>query len=209
MISRVHLSTILLFAALIWGVLLIIGGVAVSISWLRPLSTVTGIVLLVLIAFDMRLWRLSFLRGWFVKRPDIHGTWRAVLRSDWIDSTGKATDPIEGYLVARQTFSSLSLRLMTRESESELLAAEIICSSDNTFRIAGIYRNEPKISFQDRSRTHYGAILLQILGTPPATLRGHYWTDRGSKGEIELTDHRKKIFYDFQTARQSFDSGVF
>ena len=42
MIERLYLSTVLLVAAVIWGIFLILDGVAVSISWLHHLSVVTG-----------------------------------------------------------------------------------------------------------------------------------------------------------------------
>lgn len=206
MISRIHLSIILLLASLICGILLIIDGVAVSISWLRYLSIVTGILLLLLAAFDIWLWRLPFLQGWFVERPDISGTWRATIRSTW-PSTDKMIEPVEGYMAIRQTFSLLSLRLMTDESASELLAAEIIHSPDNTFRVAGVYRNEPKLLVRHRSPIHHGALLLQIVGAPATAFNGYYWTDRKTAGELKLTDRRKKIFYDFETAKQMFNTG--
>ena len=114
MIERLHLSVILLLAAACWGGLLILDGVAVSISWLRPLTIVVGILLVLLAGFDLVLWRVSLLQGWFVKRPVIHGTWRATIRSNWIDpETGDRVGPIAGYMAIRQTFSSLSLRRMT------------------------------------------------------------------------------------------------
>ena len=174
MIPRIHLSTILLLAAFIWGVLLMVaGGVAVSISWLRYLSTVTGALLFLLGAFDVWLWRLPFLQGWFVRRPSIGGTWRTVVRSNWIDpSTGERIEPVEGYMAIRQTYSSLSLRLMTSESASELIGSEIVSFPDGTFRITGVYRNEPKQLIRDRSPIHNGAILLTVIGRPATALKG-------------------------------------
>lgn len=208
MISRIHLSTILLFAALIWGILLVvISGVAVSISWIRYLSTVTGALLFLLSVFNVWLWRLPILQGWFVKRPNIHGTWHTIVHSDWIDpSTGKAIEPIECYMAIRQTYSSLSMRLMTSESASELIGSEIISFWDGTFCIAGIYRNEPKQLIRDGSPTHNGAILLQVIGRPPTGLKGHYWTDRNTSGEIELISRRSKIYHDFEMANNAFCS---
>ena len=111
MISRLHLSAILVTAALIWGSLLVLSGVQVSPEWTRPLSMVTGVMVLLLAAFDLFLWKISFLQGWFVKRPALYGTWRAEIRSNWVDpSTGKELEPIEGYMVVHQSFSALSLR---------------------------------------------------------------------------------------------------
>ena len=203
MISRTHLSTILLLAAIIWGILLVVvGGVAVSITWLRYLSTVTGILLFLLGTFDLWLWRFPVLQGWFVKRPNIRGTWRATLRSTWVDpSSGESIEQIEGFMVIRQTFSSLSLRLLTSESSSELIGAEINRFSDGTMRIAGIYRNEPRQLLRQRSPIHYGAILLDIEGRPPTCLRGHYWTDRNTAGEIELNSRIREILHDYETAK--------
>ena len=68
MMDRLHLSTILLVASVIWGVLLVLDGVVVSIGWLHHLSIVTGVVLLLLAAFDVFLWRLPVLHPWSVKR---------------------------------------------------------------------------------------------------------------------------------------------
>ena len=203
MISKTHLSTILLFAAIIWGILLVVvSGVAVSITWLRHLSTVTGILLFLLGVFDLWLWRLPILQGWFVKWPNIRGTWRATLRSTWVDpSSGEGVEQIEGFMVIRQTFSSLSLRLLTSESSSELIGAEINRFSDGTTRIVGIYRNEPRQLLRQRSPIHYGAILLNIEGKPATCLRGHYWTDRNTAGEIELNNRIREILHDYETAK--------
>ncbi len=208
MISKTHLSTILFFAAIIWGILLVVAsGVAVSVSWLKHLSTVTGILLFILGAFDLWLWRLPFLQGWFVKRPNIRGTWRATLRSTWVDpSTEKGIEQIEGFMVIRQTYSSLSLRLLTSESSSELIGAEINTGSDGTARIVGVYRNEPRQLLRQRSPIHYGAILLDIEGKPVPCLRGHYWTDRSTAGEIELNNRVHEIFNDYEIAKKDFDS---
>jgi hypothetical protein len=203
MISRAHLSTVLLLAALVWGVLLLIAGVAVSISWLKHLSSVTGVMLLLLAAFDLWLWRLSFLQGWFVKRPILRGTWQALLNSSWVDpSTGRASEPIEGFMVIHQTYSSLSLRLLTSQSTSVCVGAEIIASQDGTMSVAGVYRNEPRQRLRENSPIHYGAFLIDVLGRPVDVLRGHYWTDRNTSGEIQLLNHRGSLVYDYDIAKR-------
>ena len=65
MIERLHLSTLLLVAAVVWGVLLLLQGIAVEVSWVRPISIVTGILLLALAFFDLYLWKLWILQSWF------------------------------------------------------------------------------------------------------------------------------------------------
>src|SRR3954470_8222553 len=72
----------------------------------------------------------ALLHEWFVKRPVIDGTWKLQLRSNWKDpATQNTIPPIEGYMVVRQTFSTLSMRLLTAKSHSEVVGTEIICSA--------------------------------------------------------------------------------
>ena len=66
-------------------------------------------------------------------------------------------------MVVRQTFSTLSMRLMTEESSSELVGTEIICSADGLYCISGVYRNEPRFQVRDRSEMHYGAVWLKVI----------------------------------------------
>jgi hypothetical protein len=207
MISRIQLSTVLLVAALIWGVLLVISGVSVSIGWIRYFSIVSGILLLLIGAFNTWLWHLPILQGWFVRRPDIRGTWKTIIRSKWKDpATGAAIQPIEGYMAIHQTYSSLSLRLMTRESCSELIGSDIVSFKDDTFRVAAIYRNEPKQLIREQSPIHNGAILLRVIGKPVTSLKGNYWTDRNTLGEIELTNRCSQLYHDFELANSAFQS---
>jgi hypothetical protein len=200
MIEKLHFSTLLFIAAVVWGVVLLLNGVAVSISWLRPFGIVIAIVMFLLAAFDLYLWKLPILHPWFVNRPVVDGTWRAEIRSHWINpETDRTVDPIAGFMVVRQTFSRLSLRLITVESQSELLGAEMARSDDGSYRIVGVYRNEPRLGIRERSPIHYGGLALEIRGEPPVELIGHYWTDRQTQGEIALSDHRSSHVYDVES----------
>jgi hypothetical protein len=202
MLSRLHLSTILLVAAALWGGMLVFEGVSVNGTWLRPFSTVVGVLLLLLVAFDLWAWRLRILHGWFVPRPDLRGTWRVELQSDWKDpATDAVIGPIVAYLVVRQTFSSLSIRMLTAESASELVAAEINKAGDGTYRLAAVYRNEPKLTVRDRSSIHYGALVLDVQGDPVKDLAGYYWTDRNSRGELRTLARHATIAGSFKEAQ--------
>ena len=205
MISRLHLSVLLSIAAAIWGVSLMLGGGDLSPSFIRPFSVVVGILVFLLSQFELWIWRLPPLRGWFVQRPNLRGTWRVLLTSNWRNpDTEQSVAPITGYLVVRQTYSSLSLRLLTAESSSELLGAQILRAEDGTFKIAGVYRNEPKLAVRHRSAIHYGGLVLVLEGNPPTALEGHYWTDRDTRGEIEATERQKKAFQTFDAANSFF-----
>jgi hypothetical protein len=201
-LQRIHVSAILYVAVGVWAASLLSAGVNVGIELLRPLSLVTGAVALAVAGFEVSLWRITFLQGWFVKRPNLRGTWALTLHSDWVDSaTGHGRGPIEAYVVIRQTYSSISLRLMTAESESKMLGTDIVEFPDGRYVVTGVYQNLPRLSLQHRSRTHNGAILLNVRGAPPESIDGTYWTDRKTQGEIMSTVHVKAVTDTFAKAR--------
>jgi hypothetical protein len=125
------------------------------------------------------------------------------LRSNWKGSAaaGATSPPIEGYMVVRQTFSTLSMRLLTAESQSELVGTEIVCSADRQYCVSGVYRNEPRFEARPKSEIHYGAVWLRIITDPVRQLIGHYWTDRNTAGEMELSNRQSKRFQTFETAK--------
>jgi SMODS-associating 2TM, beta-strand rich effector domain len=197
-------KAILYTTVAVWAVILFFSGQSVSSTLLRPFSRVTSIVVLLGIAFELWLWKLPFLHGWFVRRPVIDGTWRAELRSNWKDAGGGTIPPIQGYMIVRQTLLNLSLRLLTAESRSVLVGTEIVCSADGLYCVSGVYRNEPHYQNRGRSPIHYGAVWLQVIEKPTQKLEGHYWTDRKTAGELRLTDRRKQKFQDFDSAQAHY-----
>lgn len=201
MTAQRYIKAIIYTAVLAWTVVLYVNHQAMESPWLGYVSTVVTIVLYSVMAFDLWLWKLPFLHDWFVRRPVIDGTWKVQLRSTWEDpATGRAIAPVEGYMVVRQTFSTLSMRLLTAESHSELVGTEIVCSADHQYCVSGVYRNEPQLSVRDRSSMHYGAVWLRIITQPTKQLIGHYWTDRSTRGEMELTNRQADKFQSFDSA---------
>lgn len=196
-----YVKAIIYAAVAVWAIVLLVTGQKLSSDLLRPLSTVTSVVVLLAIGFELWLWKLPFLHGWLVKRPVLTGTWRAELRSNWKDASGAVIPPIEGYVVIRQTFLNLSLRLLTKESSSHLVGTEIVCSVDGQYCVSGVYRNEPRYQDRSHSEIHFGAVWLQVIDTPVQMLEGHYWTDRNTAGEMKLTDRRKPKFQGFNSAQ--------
>jgi hypothetical protein len=205
MTSGRYIKAIIYAAVLAWTVVLYLNHEAIHSSWFKPLSTVTTVVLYAVMAFDLWLWKIPFLHGWFVKRPVLDGTWKVEIRSNWINpATQTGIPPVEGYMVVRQTFSTVSIRLLTAESSSELVGAEIVCSSDGLYCISGVYRNEPRLELRDRSPIHYGGVWLKVIDEPSKKMIGHYWTDRESKGEMELSYQQNKKFQTFQSAQNYY-----
>src|ERR1019366_1428814 len=205
MASERYIKAVIYAAVLVWTVVLYVNHDAIHSSWLQPLSTVITVVLYAVMAFDLWLWKIPLLHGWFVKRPVIEGIWKVAIRSDWKDpSTDAPTPPIEGYMVVRQTFSTISMRLMTAESSSELVGTEIVCAVDGLYCVSGVYRNEPRYQDRGHSELHFGAVWLQVIDKPTQMLQGHYWTDRNTAGEMHLTDRQRTKFQDFQSAQAHY-----
>lgn len=208
--TRLHISSFIGLTIAVWLLALWAQGMPVlSLAFVKPFSIVVGVISLVVFLFNKYAWAWPIFRGWYVNRPDIRGTWKVEIRSSWIDpKTGKGIEPIVAYAAVRQSLSSLSLRLMTPESRSKLIAHSIEQEEDGLFRLAGIYRNEPRIELQGvRSDIHHGAFSLEIHGQPVESLEGHYWTDRETKGAMRLHDRRSKFYETYEKANQAFVAG--
>lgn len=208
MLTRLHIASFIGLTIVVWLIVLWMQGQPViSIDFLRPFGLVVGAIVLITTVFSRWAWALPIFHGWYVKRPDIRGTWRVTLQSNWINpETNEGIAPITAYIAIRQTLVTLSLRLMTPESKSKLIAHSIELDDDNIYRIAGIYRNEPRVELQgERSEIHHGSLLLEIYGTPPEAMEGHYWTDRGTRGTMQVTDKKPDIYDNFEAADKAFN----
>ena len=206
-LERLHISVFLGLAALVWW--LILGAPRVRWEYLQPFGTVVGFLVALAMAFEFLLWPLSWLHGWFVKRPDLRGTWRVELESDAIDPTTKVGVPtIICYMGVAQTLSTLQMHLMTPESESWLIAERISPSPSGVgYQVAGVYTNKPQTHLRgERSEMHFGGLLLDTHGPAnrPNTLTGEYWTDRKTKGRMTFTERRPEVLTRFKDAVEYF-----
>ncbi|MBU0516838.1 MAG: hypothetical protein KJ621_18955 [Proteobacteria bacterium] len=203
---RILIGALLVLGLLFWIILLWMRHTPISFEYLWPFSLVLSFLVAVWGVFNRYLWRLKILKGWFVKRPDLRGTWQVKLSSDSKDpDTGELLNPILCFLVVRQTFSSLSMRLITPESSSSLIASKLIRTDDGIFQVVGVYRNEPKLELRGvRSEIHYGALIINIHGDPPSSLDGEYWTDRKTKGTIISNNKTEQVCSTYQEAAVTF-----
>lgn len=145
--------------------------------------------------------------GHVFKRPDLRGTWAGVIRSEWINpATGQKIGPIDCYLVIRQNFGAIHIRLLSAESSSITQTAALTRESDGAITLIGVYRNDPKNSIRGRSAIHHGALVLRVEGPPPVSMSGHYWTDRNTKGELAFRLLDRRCADDFKTAQNMFSA---
>lgn len=207
--SRLHITVFLGLAVLVWGLVLLVGGTPIGKEHLAPFGVVVSVLVLMGIAFEHVLWRSPWLHGWFVERPDLRGTWRVELKSYWADpQTGKAAAMRVCYMGVEQTLSKLQMHLMTSESESWSIAADILPSpSGRGYQVAGVYTNRPQVHLRgNRSEIHYGTLVLDTHGSAarPDTLTGEFWTDRKTSGRMDFTNRISKIATRFDEAERLF-----
>lgn len=204
MLTRLHISSFIGLTIAVWLVALWFQGMPVlSLEFLKPFGIVVGSISAFVTLFNKYMWSWRFINGWYVKRPDLRGTWKVEMQSSWIDpETNEVIPTIYAYAVVRQTLTSLSLRLMTEESKSVLIAHSIEPQEDEElFKFVGVYRNEPKIELQGtRSEIHHGSFSVEVHGIPAYELEGHYWTDRGTKGSIKFSDKASKCYDSYKQA---------
>jgi hypothetical protein len=202
--SRPVIQAIIAIAVIVWAAGLTLQGVAVDSSWLRWFGLAVGAATLVLMAFDRWLWRLPPVRR-ATGRADLSGTWGGEFRSTWADGTTPAVgQPREAYLVVRQTYSKISVCLLTEESHSNSIVASLESPKEQAARLTYTYTNVPRLLMQDRSRIHHGSAFLDVHGAGPDLLEGCYWTSRDTKGELRFDQHLRRLHTEFLGARAAF-----
>ncbi|MES2225764.1 MAG: hypothetical protein V4480_03070 [Patescibacteria group bacterium] len=165
------------------------------INALKEVPTAISIYAVLSLLFVKWLWRIPILHPWLVKIPNLNGTWRGVLKSDWVNPvTGKNIEPIPVLLTIKQDFSNLHCVLMTKESTSYSVVADINFGlGGDTSCLSYTYTNRSKASIRDRSPIHDGAAILKIIKNPQISLEGEYWTSRKTKGDINVILESRKI----------------
>jgi hypothetical protein len=154
--------------------------------------------------WDFWLWRLPFVQRIPGVPRSLRGTWEGTLTSFWINpSTGKSPEPKTVYLVVQQTGSLIIVKLLTDESRSTSALANV-SEVDGSVLLAYLYLNKPDLRVEHRSRIHHGSAVFDVSGCPARRLKGRYWTDRDSKGELGFVERSNKLADDFAEAAGYF-----
>lgn len=208
-LERLHITAFVVLAAVVWLVVLRVRGTPVSPMHAEPFSIVVTVLVGAGVAFERVLWRLPWLHGWFVNRPDLRGTWRVEIRSSYVrPDTRDRGQVIVGYVGIKQTLSKLQLHLMTSESESWAVADHIRPSPrGHGFQVIVVYTNEPNVHLRDErvSEMHQGAMIIETHGPSlrPKSLTAKYWTDRKTTGTIEFTSRIDAVCSRFADAEHA------
>lgn len=200
MTNGLLLKGLIAVAALAWAGALVADGKAVPSSFFAPMSTVTGIVAFTLVVFEKVLWRVPGM-SLLVHRPDLRGTWKGTVRSSWVGPDGLPQPERDVFVTIAQTYSTLHVRLFSDESSSEPLVASVLRHPDDTYDVALVYRNSPKVAVRERSEISVGGALLRVGGEKEEKLEGQYWTDRLTRGDMSVVRFTRTRARDLTTAR--------
>lgn len=145
------------------------------LDYFRLASAVVTSVTISAAGFHYFAWR--WLPKFLSPRPVISGTWRVIGKPRTIN--GSAGTQFNGFMFVEQKYFSVSMRLVTEHSESELVSHEFNLTEGDVFEIWAIYLAEPRESVDPaRIRAHYGAVRLRMsaLKSKPV-ISGRYWID--------------------------------
>jgi len=179
-------------SALAWFVLAYIGQLDLS-----KVKDFFGLIPKV-VTFDLILigwfvkwgWKIKIFRGWLVPFPNLNGSWKGMIYSNWKDpKTGEKAKPIPVMLTVKQSFFHISCVMITEEMESFSYAEGFLIDPDRQLKqVAYSYTSKPRLSLSARSAPHEGTTVFKIIEKPKLKLQGRYWTERPTTGEIVL-DH--------------------
>jgi hypothetical protein len=136
--------------------------------------------------YDKWLWRWRPLLP-LARKPDISGTWLGTYESQWLDEAQKlqpSSGPVA--LVIKQSFTDTSIVLLAEKSKAYSTLSRVRPLESGEFSIDYFYDNKPLMRFRDKLSIHSGSAELTVPSVRPLKFTGVYWTDRMSRGELEL-----------------------
>lgn len=200
--SRVQIAVALVVAVFAVGIWLT--GGSIQPVWLRFYSAAVLVLTVAGIVWERWLWSTGLAQKMPGVPPDLRGTWKGKLKSEWTSpETGEGIRPKTAYVAIRQTASTVSVTQLTDESRSRSSMARVHSEPD-LVSLELMFHNNPDSHLQSRSNRHDGASVLVVTNRPANRLKGKYWSDRPTKGELDFTDRRPQIADDYEQAKRLF-----
>jgi len=170
------------------------------VASLESTTVLWGIALAIFLA---QAWKWKMWRPWLVTLEDLGGCWTGVLRARRED--GKYA-PLPVVVEIRHALFRVSVTVWTQKSKSISYISETYRDLDNDEQhLAYCYRAGAEIEYRDGNERHDGAASLTLTGNGEC-LRGEYWTDRRTGGQIDLTRRTKDACPDPKTLVQDLAS---
>jgi hypothetical protein len=188
---------VIALAAGVWAAILILSGEQLQDAWAKPLGLTTTIVIWLLLAFDLWIWRWPLVRR-ILRRPVFSGTWQLELRTSY---RKRKDEVITSFLVVRQTYSRISVAMLADRSRSRSMSADLLCE-DGLWLLYYVFRSDKHALQPEENPPARGAAHLTVATTPKVHLEGDYWMERGTQGRIRSVGHSRDIYDTYQAASE-------
>jgi hypothetical protein len=171
----------------VYAIALAISGLQLPGIITKLLSFLPLAIVMVFAVFDQWVWCLRRISV-ATRRPNLIGTWRGQLVSLRQNDEGLEVehDPVPVAVVVRESFTTITITLMTPESKSRSVAEVLQRNSNGDYTIYYQYNNIPKLGVRDRSPIHAGSASIEFAGETPKVLMGEYWTARRTRGTFTV-----------------------
>lgn len=154
-------------------------------------------------------WTLYFAYSWrwwgFNKifyRPNLNGTWKGSIISDWKDEDGNSIPPKDIYIVIRQNFLRIHFTTFTDTFVGYSYSETFNLKKETGLKnVAYLYRKDTSQSNDDDLRE--GATELRLIDDGNfKKLDGKYWTNTKTQGKITVEFFNKNHFDSFESAKK-------
>lgn len=148
-------------------------------------------------------WGFYFEWGWkwpllskIFYRPNLNGTWKGELFSDWKDEEGNGVKPIKFFIVIRQNFLRINFTTFTNNYIGKSYSERLILDKERGIKnVAYLYRKETS---QISDNNNEGASELRVIESNILKMRGKYWSNIKTNGEIDVSFFVKRHFDSYE-----------
>ena len=199
--TRVKLTAYVV--SIVYSLALFITGLHLPGLAAKLVSLLPTVIVLAFAFFDSWLWRRAGINKRF-HRPNLVGTWYGDLVSMQTDTNGReiTADPIPVVLAITETFTTISVTLMTKESKSRSVAEQLVKNANGDHTLHYQYRNIPRLPLRDQSPEHAGSVVIDVPDLAPTTLDGEYWTNRRTRGTFAISHVSQQTAGSFEAGEQ-------
>jgi len=178
--AAAYLAAILCFSTFV--LLIFVFGSDATTAILRAIASTPPLVSLVVFLFCRFAWKMPWIAR-LMGKPIVFGLWKGTLFSNYDCEEGEYRE-IPIYFVIRQSYLTVSIVSYTANQEGES-TLESLTQHERTERKQLRYVYELRTPYQSTSDLVRGTGELTLTGEA-ANLRGSYWTDTPTHGELTL-----------------------
>ena len=164
-------------------------------DYLKPIPSVVGFDTIVTFIFSKWLWKYSLFYKWLVPFPNLNGTWKGYIKSNWIvPETKEKLEAIPTILTIKQSLLNISCVMRTEDMRSfSFISGFVIDSENQILKLVYTYDSIPGQTIKDRSPQHMGTMYFDVIKSEGKwELLGDYWTSRETTGRVELSFWKKE-----------------